>query len=177
MAKAAKPTPAARAPRRPAIQATAEHVKAQAMTTGPTVTVACKLPNGFNLGPIHGPNKPDVILRGSNHAFAVGGFGLTHNIGADEFGKWKEDHAFLPAIKNGLIFEHGKGSHASAMAADMADVESGLEPLNGDDPGSDPRVQDAIAPTDEQRKETEKSKDAQEERLEELRATTDEDEH
>lgn len=164
-------------PKKLALQATPEHALAQRATTGATVTVACKLPNGLNLGHIHGDDKPHVILRGSNHPLAVGGYGLTHGISADAWAEWSRQHAFLPALQNGLVFDHAKPQAAKMMAAEMAEVKSGLEPLNGDDPASDPRTamdsEDGLAtsPTDEQKRVNAKAKALREELSEEIRAT------
>lgn len=140
-------------------------------TTGTTVTVACKLPNGLNLGKLHGADQPDVILRGTNHHLAVGGYGLTHGVDADAFAKWLKDHSFMHAVKNNLIFAHEKPAGARAMAGEMADVKSGLEPLNGDNPGLDDRVagEQDVEPTDDQKKANDKAKAEREETLEELR--------
>src|ERR1700741_750322 len=145
------------------------------VTTGATVTVACKMPNGMNLGKIHGEDNPDVILRGSNHRHAVGGFGLTHGIDADAFAKWREGHKWLPAVKNGLIFAHDRPSMAKAQAAEMAEVRSGFEGIDPDKPGEDPRVQDEIAPTEEQTKATSKAQAQAAEDAEEALLTADED--
>jgi hypothetical protein len=164
-------------PKKLALQATPDHVLVQRATTGATVTIACKLPNGLNLGHIHGDEKPHVILRGSNHPLAIGGYGLTHGISKDAWEKWKTQHAFLPALQNGLIFEHDKPGSARSMAAEMAEVQSGLEPLNGDNPAADERtrgeVDDGIeaTPTDEQKRVNEKAKAKREELLEEVRVT------
>lgn len=157
----------------------ADKSAAARVTTGATVTVACKMPNGMNLGKIHGPDKPDVILRGSNHRLAVGGYGLTHGIDADAFDKWREQHKFLPALKNNLIFAHSKPLSARAMAAEMADVKSGLEPLNGDDPSKDERTagpEQNVEPTEEQVKANAKSKAQREEDAEEARAMAEDEE-
>lgn len=164
-------------PQKIALQATPQHSLAQRATTGATVTIACKLPNGLNLGHIHGDDKPHVILRGSNHPLAVGGYGLTHGIAADAWAKWKVQHEFLPALRNGLVFDHDKAGSARMMAAEMADVQSGMEPLNGDDPSKDRRTAaetddgPAPEPTAEQKKINAEAKAKREELAEEVRAT------
>lgn len=174
-AKSATPAKAAQStkPLRGPVKATPDQVRAQAMSTGGTVTVACKMPVGMNLGHIHGPHKPAVVLRGSDHLHAVGGYGLTHNIGKDEFEKWEREHAWLPAVKNGLIFAMDKGHMAKSMAAEMGpEIKSGFEPIDPENPGDDDRVSDAIAPTEDQERATRQAKDQHEEELEEARETT-----
>jgi hypothetical protein len=152
---------------------------ASRVTTGATVTVACKLPNGLNLGRIHGADKPEVVLRGSNHRFAAeqGGYGLTHGVSADAFAKWCQDHKFLPALQSNLIFAHSKPLAARAMAVEMGSVKSGLEPLNGDDPSADERTASEmtpVEPTDAQKKANDKTKAENAEALEEARRMAEE---
>ena len=97
-----------------------------------TITVACKLPHGLNLGP--GPDGRNVVLNGARHASsgAAAGFGLTSNIDAEWWERWKADHKGFSALANGLIFDAGRRDHAQAESVTREGLKTGLERLDPD---------------------------------------------
>lgn len=115
-------------------------------TTGETVTVGCKLPNGLNLGhDVHGPDAPVVILNGANHPNAIAGTGLTHGIDKAGFEKWLKDHGGpdgIPAIRHGLIFAYDKPGQAVSAAKERKKTKTGFEGLDPDKPAADLKPDD-----------------------------------
>lgn len=103
----------------------------------PTVTVACKLPNGLQLE-LEG--KERVVLRGTAVPFGaapvdVGGYALTQNVDADFWNEWLAKYKNYPPVKKGLVFAYAKPQDAQARALEMKDERSGLEPIDPDRPG------------------------------------------
>src|SRR5580765_5333748 len=103
----------------------------------PTVTVACKLPNGLQLE-LEG--KPRVIIKGTSVPYGapthdVGGYALTPNVDADFFNEWQAKYKDYVPVKRGLIFAYTKPQDATARAMEMRDEKSGLEPIDPDKPG------------------------------------------
>lgn len=131
-----------------------------APSSGGTVTVGCKLPNGYIMRifdmvdmaePIPGapaktfkravPNEKQYTLRGNRVPFGmmpryqiIGGYALTPGIPADVWDKWLSQNKDSDLVKNNLIFAHEKVENAAAQAKDQATVRSGLEPINPDKP-------------------------------------------
>ena len=130
------------------------------MATASTYSIGCKLPNGLHLEirkPLPGTGSKDergprfsferfATLKGTNDDNAVGGFGITHGVDAALYDAWLEQHSWLPAVKNGLVFKVQDRNLVAPMAKEMAEVKSGLEPLDPEKPGY------GVAPTDEQQK-------------------------
>jgi len=103
----------------------------------PTVTVACKLPNGLFLE-LEGRER--VVLKGTAvpHGFPpvdVGGYALTPNVDADFFVEWMAEYKNYAPVREGLIYAYAKPQDATARAMEMRDLKSGLEPLDPDKPG------------------------------------------
>lgn len=135
---------------------------------GSTVTVACKLPHGFDLRvfasedyqePVMGggwksvkravETGPRYLLAGvaapfgmSPKAQMVTGYALTHNVDADFFSKWLEQNADSDVVKNRLIFAAPKPLDVEARAKENEKTRSGLEPLV---PGDDLRISKRVA--------------------------------
>lgn len=128
-------------------------------TTGPTVTVGLKLPNGFILrlqvceevpyssrdGEIRYRKEwhPDHsqktwVLKGN--AVAIGeqpkclvvkGFAMTSGIPKDFWELWLEQNPELELVKQGLILAHDDPDDARDEAKERGgEIRSGLEPLN-----------------------------------------------
>jgi hypothetical protein len=132
-------------------------------TSGETVTVSCKLPNGLVLRvfrtievdvPVMGggvrketKNEPlaDVYtVHGWSHAqnsaphcTIIGGYALTGNIPKGHWDLWLSQNKNSAMVKNGLIFAHATVASAKDQAKDGRTVRSGLERL---DPNKLPRV-------------------------------------
>lgn len=100
-----------------------------------TVTVACKLPNGLNLGPLTPDGKP-VILNGARHSTSgmAGGFGLTSGVDAEGFAKWLADHAEFEPVKKGLIFCSERRDHVLASGAERTAERTGFEGVDPEKP-------------------------------------------
>ncbi len=96
----------------------------------PQITVGCKLPNGLHLD--HGGKR--VTLKGSNASVVIGGHGITEGVDKDFFDAWMEAHKDFQAVKQGLIFAHGKKANVEAEAKEKATNPSGFEGLNPDAP-------------------------------------------
>jgi hypothetical protein len=69
-----------------------------------------------------------------------GGFALTHNVRADFWEAWREQHATDDMVVNGLIYAHASIDHAEGHSAEHAKLESGFQPLNPDALDQDPRM-------------------------------------
>jgi hypothetical protein len=103
----------------------------------PTVTVACKLPNGLQLK-LEG--KPPVELLGNSVPFGVaprdiGGYALTHGVDAEFFEAWITKYKDYEPVKRGLVFAYTKEQDARARALEMREEKSGLEPVDQRNPG------------------------------------------
>jgi hypothetical protein len=96
-----------------------------------TVTVGCKLPNGLicEMGKAGAENYKRVVLKGANDSKVIGGFGMTQ-VDGEFMAAWLKKYAWLPAVKNGLVFLQSDMDSASAQALDHADQRSGLERLD-----------------------------------------------
>lgn len=117
-----------------------------------SITVACKLPNGLQ---IEHANRV-VTLNGAHHPNAVAGFGMTHDVDEEWFKDWAAKHPKFPPLANGSIFAASTVTNAADAAkerTDDDDVQTGLEPLDADSPAP------GIEPTDETKKELEKTAD------------------
>lgn len=106
------------------------------MSNGKTVVVGCKLPNGLiiEVGSPGADNYWRVQLKGSNDARVIGGYGITENVDEENFGRWLKSHAFMPAVKNGLIFVHGTVESARDCATDRKDLKHGFEAVDPKQP-------------------------------------------
>jgi len=106
-----------------------------------TVTIACKLPAGLVLempkgGPFNGRRVTLLggrIVRDDNgmpisDRTTPGGFGLTFGVDKDFWDAWLALHKEFPPVVKGAIFAMDKPADATAMAKEMADVKTGLEP-------------------------------------------------
>lgn len=135
---------------------------------GTVVTVACKLPHGFDLRvfsmedyqePILGGGWKSVkravevgqrhLLAGVSAPFGLApvaqmaaGYALTHNVDADFFAKWLDQNADSDVVKNRLIFAAPKALDVEARAKENEKTRSGLEPLV---PGDDVRISKRVA--------------------------------
>lgn len=70
----------------------------------------------------------------------VGGFGITRGVPKELWEKWLAQNADLPLVKNGLIFAYEDLDRASAVARERAGVESGMEPIDPDNPSKRTRI-------------------------------------
>ena len=129
----------------------------QAAKSSKTVSVGCKLPNGHILqlfaphkevevGPggqsrtieVHRPTGEQVRLNGcatpvggpQPKYLILGGYGITPNVPADFMEKWMEANKDSLLVKNKLIYVAPTRDAAEAKAEEMADIKSGLEPLD-----------------------------------------------
>lgn len=122
-----------------------------------TVTIACKLPHGLDLGPDHniddgtqtGKRNGEavartlggkrIVLNGSNSPGAIGGYGLTSGIDKAFWTAWREANKDYAPVKNGFIFAHDREAMVLGQAAEQSGLRNGFEPLNTT-PGADPRM-------------------------------------
>lgn len=136
-------------PPEPRTDAHHQHGRAPILSTGETVTVGCKLPNGLNLGHLHGEDKPIVILNGANHPNAIMSVGMTHGVDKAAFLNWMEEHGGthgIPAVAKGHVFHYDKAGAAIGKAKEMAAEKTGMEGLDPDVPANN------IEPDDGQKK-------------------------
>jgi hypothetical protein len=98
-----------------------------------TVCVACKVPQGINIGNgvvIPGP-KPYVPSAGGTAPKRPGGFELTEGIPAEAWNRWYATHQDSDLVKNGLIYAHPDRMTVWIWARSHAKVRSGLEQSGG----------------------------------------------
>lgn len=143
-------------------EATARTRSRHGSPTGDTVTVGCKMPNGFILqnfelvdvweaGPSGGTTVKrarrvpgEYILKGFAVDFTKiskgvmplhqisGGYGLTPGVPRDFWDKWLEDHKRDPIVTNQLIFAASTQERAFDKAREQGEIKSKLEPLDPD---------------------------------------------
>lgn len=99
----------------------------------PTVTVACKLPNGLIMD-IPGAKEP-VHLKGANHEDAIAGHGLTE-VDADFWDAWTKLYADFQPLRKEMIFAQGSERSAAAKAKERKDEKTGLEGLDPEAPAA-----------------------------------------
>lgn len=106
------------------------------MSNGNTVVVGCKLPNGLiiEVGSPGADGYWRQQLKGSNDSRVIGGFGITEGVDEANFATWLKKHAFMPAVKNSLIFVHSTVESARDIALERKDVKHGFEPMNPQTP-------------------------------------------
>lgn len=109
-------------------------------TAAETVTVACKLPHGLILEVMGPGGRMRHKINGARLPVGADGlpiakfetastFGLTTGVPKDLWDQWEaENKAYQPYAK-GLIFSQGSVNSARDMAADLAELRTGLEPL------------------------------------------------
>lgn len=119
-------------------------------TSGPRITVGCKLPNGIHLD----LGKPGEVIRrvtltGMNGARVIGGYGITSDVPKDFFEKWMAEHKEHPAVKGQLIFAHAQDASVVSFAKEHAELRHGMEPLVPPKKVADPTKQVATLATDE----------------------------
>lgn len=97
-----------------------------------TVTVCCKLPNGFliELGHRDDPDYISVGLRGISHMHIKGAqWGITEGVRKDVWDRWRALKKDFKIIREGFIFAQDDRKDAEAAARAMAGLKTGLEPL------------------------------------------------
>lgn len=133
-------------------------------TSGDTVTVACKLPNGLVLQledphdfmePLpNGGNRPvrqwrrreesytvrgcalnfEAMKRGMSMPAIEGGYALTSGIPKEFWEQWWDTHRNDDYVRRGLIFAAGSEVEVRREAARNSSVR-GLDPIDPDNPG------------------------------------------
>lgn len=124
-------------------------------TTGETVVVALKLPNGLIIQaqekttdqePIMGGGTREVAvfrpvgqqfsLHGNRVPFGkmpnypiVGGYALTDGVPKDVWENWRDLHKDMPLVRNGLVAAFDDMDSAKDFAKDGKALKSGFEPL------------------------------------------------
>jgi len=122
----------------------------------PTVTVACKLPNGLILRLFTMAEKNEqvmgggsrkikeavehpkrVVLNGNSHpqnaaprAQIASGCALTMGVDKEFWDTWLAQNKDSDVVRNGLVFAHEKIENTSAEAKDKVTLRSGLERLD-----------------------------------------------
>jgi hypothetical protein len=130
-----------------------------------TVTVACKIPQGFILKLFEKkeitevtlggsrtvkqffPTGDEFRLNGSAHAqnegprcHTVGGFAITDGVPKDFWNQWLDQNRTLPAVQNGMIIAFDSAGKTVGAAKEGRTIKTGLERLNPHDlPVLDPR--------------------------------------
>jgi len=72
------------------------------------------------------------VLKGSNSAIVVGGFGITEGVDEATFDAWYERHKLLPWARQDLVFKMKNTTEAQARALDHSEQKNGLERLSPD---------------------------------------------
>lgn len=118
----------------------------------PTVTVACKIPNGIIIE--HAGKK--ATLNGSNVAISAphyvamphltpGGYGITPNVDEALWNGWSVEYKDSFFLKDGLIFAASKSSDVTAQASEKKAIKSGLEGIDPEKPGAGIKKYDPLA--------------------------------
>lgn len=97
-----------------------------------TVTVCCKLPNGFliELGKRGDPDYIAVGLKGISHMRVKGAqWGITEGVRRDVWDRWRTEKKDFKFIRDGFIFAQEDRKDAEAAAKAMAGLKTGLESL------------------------------------------------
>lgn len=97
-----------------------------------TVTVCCKLPNGFlmEMGTRDDPDYQSHGLRGISHMRVAGAeWGITEGVPKAFWDAWREAKKHFKIIKGGFIFAQPNTSEAKAQAKEMNGLKTGLERL------------------------------------------------
>jgi hypothetical protein len=88
-------------------------------------TVCCKLPNGIVIE--LGDKK--VALNGVNKSAIIGATHGSTEVNDDFWKAWVEKHKEYPPYKSGAIFAGKNQNEAAAVAKDLEEVTTGLEPM------------------------------------------------
>ena len=104
--------------------------------SGELCSVGCKLPHGLKLD-LNQPGQPRhrVVIKGTNSAAVIGGFGITENVSASFFAEWLKRNKELPAVKHGLIFALPSARSVADKALELAELKHGAEPIDPKAPG------------------------------------------
>lgn len=126
-----------------------------------TVSVACKMPNGLQLRNFEMTSRQEPVMGGGTRevkfaahtgesvtvygpatpfgqaprCLIVGGYAITPGIDADFFAKWLKDNAESDIVKNRVVFAHEKNDVTTDKAKAQAEVKSGMEPVDQNNPG------------------------------------------
>lgn len=144
-------------------------------TSGATVTIACKIPNGLELQLCKRDDYDEetpsgtrrriryvkvgeiVVVRGPANPVGnpnakavplVGGYALTHGVSADFWKEWRDQNEANPLVVGHMIFAQPKRDSARDQAAEQGSLRSGLEPLIAPVKGGakDPRLPKSVNP-------------------------------
>jgi hypothetical protein len=115
-----------------------------------TVTVACKLPHGMHLE-VRNPAgivEQRVTIKGARLKTSASGreitaghettgdfgqaYGLTPDVPADFWARWARENAAYPPYAKGYIFAQSDIGDARAQARELAELQTGFEPLSPD---------------------------------------------
>lgn len=98
-----------------------------------TVTIYCKMPNGFLMELGSDRNAPDyqsIGLKGINHMRIKGAqWGVTEGVSRDFWERWKLKMKGFKLLRNGHIFSADDAKDGAAMAKELTGLRTGLEPL------------------------------------------------
>ena len=93
--------------------------------TEKTVTVGCKLPNGF----IMQVGKQTHIIKGYNKSDVIGGHGITNGVPAELWQAWLTENKNRDLVKNGHVFAYADAKNTQAEAKEKTKNKSKTEPL------------------------------------------------
>lgn len=107
-------------------------------SSGDTVTVACKLPQGLHIKlPEHGI---DLKLHGAHSPYAIGGHGMTRGVNAAQWATveavFGETGMNAMWLKNESVFSMNKEQDASDKATDQKDNRVGFEQIDPRNPNN-----------------------------------------
>lgn len=138
-------------------------------STGDTVAVGCKLPNGLTLRVFswHEYEEPnsggktrriarqnaeageyvlngnavsmEALQRGDINHRVTGGFGITTGVPKDFWDLWLEQNKDSQLVREGLVFAHASEQSVVSEARKRESLRSGLEPIDPDRPPRDVR--------------------------------------
>lgn len=99
------------------------------MASSATVTIGCKLPTGLTLR----VGTATHTLAGANAATLIGGYGLTQ-VPEDFWAAWSSNYAEYPPLKLGLVFAQPTAQKAAGQAQEQANLRTGQEAINPQNP-------------------------------------------
>jgi len=135
------------------------------ISTGDTVSVACKLPHGLILRVFNAIEKDVPVMGGgfktekatepraevytvygwahpqnaAPHCTIIGNYAITHNIPKGHWELWLSQNKNSDMVKNGLIFANEKYSMVQGQAREMAGEMNGFKSMQRIDPENLPK--------------------------------------
>lgn len=97
--------------------------------------IAQRLPDTFRLNGNSVALNPDGRVTEIDHRI-IGGYGITTGIPRDFWDRWLAANKDADYVRNRLVFAVGDEERAVSVAREQAEIRSGLEPIDRNNPGA-----------------------------------------